>query len=101
MTYLNLLVTQIGPISVLIILNYKNYKELKQSTTLQSHLSNIPMAMTIQGNDNRQQSIGKKHALKKYGQFTQNTSCFWGSTGSNITPVMQFHEIFASTIIIN
>ena len=34
-------------------------------------------------------NIGKKHALKKYDQFTHlNTSCFWGSTGSNITPVM-------------
>ena len=29
--------------------------------------------------------IGKKHALKKYDQFALNTSCFWGSTGSNIT----------------
>ena len=27
---------------------------------------------------------GKKHALKKYDQFSLNTSCFWGST-SNIT----------------
>ena len=34
--------------------------------------------------------IGKKHALKKYDQFTLNTSCFWGSTGSNITQVVQF-----------
>ena len=34
-------------------------------------------------------NIGKKHALKKYDQFTQNTSCFWGC----ITPVVQFHEI--------
>ena len=25
-------------------------------------------------------SIGKKHALKKYDQFVLNTSCFWGST---------------------
>ena len=24
-------------------------------------------------------TIGKKHALKKYGQFVLNTSCFWGS----------------------
>ena len=31
--------------------------------------------------------IGRKHALKKYDQFTLNTSCFWRSTGSNITPV--------------
>ena len=38
--------------------------------------------------------IGKKHALKKYEQFAVNTSCFWGRTGSNITPVVQFHEIF-------
>ena len=32
--------------------------------------------------------IGKKHALKKYDQFALNTSCFWGSTRSNITPVV-------------
>ena len=39
----------------------------------------------------------KKHALIKYDQFSLNTSCFWGSTRSNITPVVQFHENFAST----
>ena len=38
--------------------------------------------------------IGKKHALKKYDQFALNTSCFWGSTRSNITPVVQFHKSF-------
>ena len=43
--------------------------------------------------------IGKKHALKKYDQFALNTSCFWGSTGSNITTVVQFHEIFLTKII--
>ena len=37
--------------------------------------------------------IGKKHALKRYYQFALNTSCFWGSMESNITPIMQFHEI--------
>ena len=31
--------------------------------------------------------LGKKHALIKYDQFSLNTSSFWGSTGSNITPV--------------
>ena len=31
--------------------------------------------------------IGKKYALKKYDQFALNTSWFWGSTGSNITPI--------------
>ena len=41
--------------------------------------------------------IGKKHALKKYDQFFLNTSCFWGNTRSNITPVVQFHEIFVTT----
>ena len=40
------------------------------------------------------QQIGKKHALKIYDQFDINTSCFWGSTGSNISPVVQFHVIF-------
>ena len=39
-------------------------------------------------------ALGKKHALNKYNQFALNTSCFWRSTESNITPVMQFHEIF-------
>ena len=43
--------------------------------------------------------IGKKHALKKYDQFAQNISCFWGSTGSNITPVVHFHDIFVAKIM--
>ena len=43
--------------------------------------------------------IGKKHALKKYDQFILYTSCFWGSTGSNITPVVQFHKIFVTEIM--
>ena len=38
--------------------------------------------------------IGKKHALKKYDQFTLNTSCFWRSV-----PVLQFHEIFVTKIM--
>ena len=32
-------------------------------------------------------NIGKKHAIKKYDQFTINTSCFWFA---------QFHEIFVT-----
>ena len=43
----------------------------------------------------------KKHALKKYDKFALNTSCFLGSTGSNITPVVQFHEIFVTKIMNN
>ena len=43
--------------------------------------------------------IGKKHAFKKYDQFALNTSCFCGSTGSNITSVVQFHEIFVTKIM--
>ena len=42
---------------------------------------------------------GVKHALKKYDQFALNTSCFWGNTGSNITPVVQFQEFFARKIM--
>ena len=34
----------------------------------------------------RSESIGKKYALKKYDQFALNTSCFWGSTRSKISP---------------
>ena len=44
-------------------------------------------------------AIGKKHALKKYDQFALKTSCFSGSTGSNITLVVQFHEIFVTKIM--
>ena len=44
-------------------------------------------------------TIGKKHALKKYDQFAVNTSCFWRSTGSNITPIVQFYEIFVTKIM--
>ena len=40
--------------------------------------------------------IGKKPALKKYDVFPLNTSCFWGSTGSNITLFVQFHLIFVT-----
>ena len=45
-------------------------------------------------------SIGKKHALKIYDQFALNTSCFRGSMGSNITPVVvQFREVFVTKIM--
>ena len=43
--------------------------------------------------------LGKKYALKKYDHFALNTSCFWGSTGSNLTPVVQFHEFFVTNIM--
>ena len=43
--------------------------------------------------------IGKKYALKKYDQFALNTSCFWRSTISNITSVVQFHEIFVTKLM--
>ena len=33
-------------------------------------------------------SIGKNHALKKYDQFALHTSCFGGSTESNIAVVI-------------
>ena len=42
---------------------------------------------------------GKKHASKKYDRFALNTSCFWGSTGSNITPVVQFHKKIVTKIM--
>ena len=46
--------------------------------------------------------IGKKHALKKYDQFTLNTSCFSESNRSNsITTVMQFHKNFVLAKIMN
>ena len=47
--------------------------------------------------------IGKnkeKHALKIYKQFTLDIlAAFGGSTGSNITPVVQFYEIFVTKIM--
>ena len=48
---------------------------------------------------NPDEFIGKKHALKKFDQFALNTGCFWASTGSNITPVVQFDEIFVTIIM--
>ena len=36
---------------------------------------------------------GKKHALKKYDQFALNTSCFWGSNGSNFTAFVHFTRL--------
>ena len=48
-----------------------------------------------------QLAIGKKHALKKYDQFALNTCCFWGSTRSNITSGVQFHQIIDCTRIMN
>ena len=38
--------------------------------------------------------IGKKHALKKYDQFTQNTSCFWRSTGKILPQFYNFTKFF-------
>ena len=32
--------------------------------------------------------IGKIYAFKRYDQFALNTSCLWGSIGSNITPAV-------------
>ena len=43
--------------------------------------------------------IGKKHACKKYDQFVISTSCFWGSTGSNITTIVPFREIFVAKVM--
>ena len=54
------------------------------------HLSLIADYMTFDGTYKPFNRIGKNHALKKYDPFTLNTSCFWGSTGSNITPVVHF-----------
>ena len=47
------------------------------------------------------ETIGKKHASKKYDQFALNTSCFWGITGSNITPIVYFHKNFATKMVMN
>ena len=67
-----------------------NPKKHQTITTIRTKLIQSVVLVTV---------IGKKHALKKYDQFTLNTSCFWGSTGSNITPVVKFHEIFVTKIM--
>ena len=56
------------------------------------HMGKTPLHLAI----NRYEAC-----LKKYDQFTLNTSCFWGSTGSKITPIMKFHKIFVTKIMIN
>ena len=73
-------------------------KKQKDSFTAQGIQSAMMFsAMTTAG----AAKIGKKHALKIYNQFTLNTSCFWGSTRSNTTPVVQFHEIFVTKLMNN
>ena len=42
-------------------------------------------AISSQSEHSALDGIGKKHAFKKYDQFALDTSCFWGSAGSNIT----------------
>ena len=57
------------------------------------------LRVTLMDGTTKSFGIGKKHALNKYDQFAPNTSCFEGSTGSNITPVVQFHVIFVAKIM--
>ena len=52
MTYLNLLVTQIGPMCVLIILNCMMYKELKRSMVPQNHSNLITTSLHSENNGN-------------------------------------------------
>ena len=63
------------------------------------HFDDSTFGISICTVDGQRFSIGKKDALKKYDQFTLNTSCFWGISGSNITPIVQFHEIFVTKIM--
>ena len=52
MTYLNLLVMQIGPMCVLIILNCMIYKELKRSMASQNHSNLITASLCTENNGN-------------------------------------------------
>ena len=54
-------------------------------TTDQSHCLRI-----FVGHVSDVDCIGKKHALKIHDQFTLNTSCFGGISGSNITLLCNF-----------
>ena len=75
-----------------------------KTTSIPEPIENAPPANLLQnsyeaiasGDLHNNTTTGKKHALKKYNQFTLNTSCFWGSTGLIITPVVKFHEIFVT-----
>ena len=42
-----------------------------------------PQRLQPQQRQPQPQPLGKKHALKKYDQFTLNTSCIWGSIYPN------------------
>ena len=59
-----------GPLSVEIKIESDCY--LESGTFLHQ------MAARRQIQDLMESSIGKKHALKIYDQFSPNTSCFWG-----------------------
>ena len=62
-----------------------------RAKNLHPHLNNHPsnFSVLVSGLHKNPNPKGKNHALKKYDQFTVNTSCFWGSTA-----VVQFQEIF-------
>ena len=76
------------------------FEEIKDSSLdFQGILNCVVMPKLPKNAKVEWQAIGKKHAFKKYDQFALNTSYFWGSTRSNITPVMQLHEIFVAKIM--
>ena len=81
----------------------KQKKDLEKNIVQSEQKKNEEVAAQKQKYETKvktlKETIGKNHALKRYYQFAAlNTSCFWGSTGSNITPVGQFHEIFVTKI---
>ena len=57
-----------------------------------SNYGGIKCQQPKENSESRTMELGKQHAFKKYDQFALNTSGFWGSTRSNTTSVVQFHE---------
>ena len=67
-----------------------------QRIALYCHQLNITSKVKADVQNVSGELIGKNHALKKYDQFALHLG---GSIGSNITAVVQFHEIFLTKIM--
>ena len=78
---------------------YDEQGQLYCKPCLKKYFTENPIIPMTYSDPKKLPAKGKKHAFKIYDQFALNTSCFWGSTISNITPVVQFHEIFVTKIM--
>ena len=69
--------------------DFDEFQYFLEDKIVNSDDQNVEIVIDWHGYGLQRGIIGKKHALKIYDLFALITSYFWGSTGSNITPVVQ------------